>query len=417
MKFRQFFPLFLALLPGLTHATSGNTLPRATPEALGMADANVALVAGPSAQFINPANLALPPSSDTWEVGALLGRIRARFDRPVAVSAAAAGRHDAETNYVVIPSAAFAWRYAENIALGLSLESPHGLDTEWPDHTWDRNLGAFGSADIAHRAELSTARLGFAAALRANENWSTGLRVFAQRVEAREQSDLATVNGDGTSVGFQVGLARHSPRWVFGAAYTHRTNTEIKGEQSDLHPAALATGLVAGPAHADILLPARLQVGNAFRMTPDFWWEIDLDWMGWSYVDELTIVQANGTIANAGKNARHNRDTVSIRTGIKWARSPGRVFYAGLGYDPSPVAERDASPAVSLIRKTRIALGAEQQFDNRLQLGVSYQYVRGHTRTIAQSDQDDASTGDTRLYEGTYSSRTHILAIGLRGEF
>ena len=59
MKSRIGTVIFICGCPGLVHA-SGNVLPRANSESLGMADANVALASGPAAQFINPANIVQP---------------------------------------------------------------------------------------------------------------------------------------------------------------------------------------------------------------------------------------------------------------------------------------------------------------------------------------------------------------------
>jgi long-chain fatty acid transport protein len=297
------------------------------------------------------------------------------------------------------------------------VESPHGLGLEWADHTFDRNLGPYGSADTAKKAEQTIVRAGPAVAWKLNERWRAGVRIFAQYASALDENDLATAEGHGVSPGAQLGLRYHTPDFTAGLAYTSRTNTEIKGGQRDNHPAAAASGLLEGEVHADILLPDRLQTGMAFRLTPRLWWEIDVDWIGWAYVDELTIIQVNGAVANSGKTARHNRNTRSLRTGLRWQKQPDLTFYAGLGYDPSPVPEQDASPITSMLAKTRVGLGASRLLDNGLKLDLAYQLIRGHDRTIGATDQDNTATGDTHLYEGRYRSRSQILAFTLSGNF
>lgn len=396
---------------------SGNTLPRASAEALGMADANVALASSPSAQFINPAGLGADLAQRShWEAGTLLAQANVYFSRTTAASSAAAGDFRAKT-YPVIPFLAVTQPYSAHTAWGFSVESPHGLGLEWADHSFDRNLGSLGSADTAKKAEQTIVRAGPAVAWKLNERWRAGVRIFAQYVSALDENDLATVEGDGVSPGAQLGLRYHTPDFAMGLAYTSRTNTEIKGGQRDIHPAAAASGLREGEARADILLPDRLQTGVAFRLIPKLWWEFDIDWIGWSYVDELTIVQVNGAVANSGKTARHNRNTRSLRTGLRWQRQPDLTLYAGLGYDPSPVPEQDASPITSMLAKTRLGLGASRLLDNGLKFDLAYQFIRGHERTIGATDQDNTATGDTHLYEGRYQSRSQILAVTLSGNF
>lgn len=401
------------LLSGPGWATSGNTLPRPSASALGTADANVALATGPSSQFINPANLAVEHNDHpSWEAGTLLGYITSDLRRP------AGGRTPAEDNTPIVPYAAVARWWSAHVAVGFSVELPHGLGNEWPDRSFEW-VTPLGAVDIAQMAELQVVRFGPAVALKLDERWAIGGRLFAQHVRAQENNDLYDVEGDGTSLGAQLGLRYALDNVILGAAYTTRTRTEIEGSISNVHPVA-ASSLIAGDATADILLPARLQAGIALRVAPNVWWELDLDWIEWAYVDELTIVQANGTVANAGKNKRHNRNTLSVRTGGKWTYSPRLTLYAGLGYDPTPTAERDATPISGLVRKTRIALGATHHFPEA-RLDIAYQFVRGHSRRVRESDQDNFKVGssvvDTGLYEGTYDNRAHIIGVSYIAEF
>lgn len=410
------FVLAVLFLGKPAWGSSGNALPRPTSEALGMADANVALAAGPAAQFVNPANILDSGTESRWEAGALLGGVFPTFTRDAAAGAAATGEHAAKTTYPMVPYAAMTFPLSDRVAVGFAADSPYGLRSEWKDHQFDLNLGLLGTADLAQAAELKTVRLGPAAALRLDDAWSLGARGFVQYAEALEENDIYSVKGDGTSFGGQIGIRYQAENTKFGAAYSSRTNTEIKGTLGGIHSVASAS-LIAGDARAKILLPDRLQTGVAFRLRPELWWEIDLDWIGWAYVDELSIYQANGTLANAGKNARHNKDTLSVRTGMQWKRSPRLTLYAGVGYDPTPVPERDVAPTQGMLRKTRIAFGGAYATESGLKLGVTYQYVRGHPRRVGATDQDSFGGSDTHLYEGTYESESHILGIGLAGEF
>lgn len=166
-----------------------------------------------------------------------------------------------------------------------------------------------------------------------------------------------------------------------------------------------------------MLLPWRLQTGVAFRMRPDLWWEVDLDWIGWSYNDSLTIYQANGTIISASKAARHYVDTLSVRTGLKWEKSPRLTLHAGIGYDPTPVPERDASPTTSFLRKTRLAFGGRYQLERGAKIDFAYQFIYGHRRRIDATDQDLFGSTDTRLFEGTYESRAHVFGLSYTASF
>lgn len=388
---------------------NGNSLPRAAAESLGMADANVALISGPNATFINPANLLADDGRTRWSTGGLIGTAHADYTRPAAApGGAAAGDYDSERSYPVVPYAAFSGAWSDRVAWGFSIDAPHGLGTEWPAGTWHVSLPGI-AGDLYRESDLTVLRAGPALAWSPTSRLSLGARVFAQYVEAKEISDVARVEGDGTGAGFHVGARYRTPRLILAAAYTSRTETELDG--------SFAVGGSTTPAGADFRLPDRLQAGIAWQIVPDVWWEVDADWFGWSYVDQLAIRDATGATLNPDTAVRHNRDTTTLRTGVRWRKAPDFTVQAGIGYDPTPVPDSDLSPTGSILRKTRVALGVLWNLEDDLRLDLAYQYVHGHTRPVGESAQDDLLGADTGVYEGRYSSGSHIWGIGLTGRF
>lgn len=402
----------LALLVGATasHYTyaSYNSLPRPNAASLGMADANVALATGPAAQFINPANL---PSEDgprsQWETGTLIARVDMDLSRRAPTSETLS----ADTGYPIIPFIALGFDRSDRLAFGFAIDVPFGVALEWRDHAFETNLGPLGLQDIAREGEITVVRAGPAIAWRTRNHVGLGARIFYQYVEARDVSDVGEAEGDGYSIGGQIGVSYRADGYALGASYTHRTHTQIEGRTLRIGESAASAG------KAEIHVPARLQAGFALALQPDLWWELDLDWLGWSYVDELSIVRADGSILNAGRNARHFDDALSVRTGVRWEATKDRVFYAGLAYDPSPVDERDASPTINNLSMTRAGLGAGFRLHNGLRVDLAYQYVRGHSRRITETVQDDILGIDTGLFEGTYRSESHVLGLTLGGSF
>lgn len=411
VTYRILCAFFLGFLPTVGAWASGNLLPRVSADALAVADANVVLGAGASAQVTNPASLVATESARaSWAMGTAIGRVRTNYLREVDAGAALAGGYSPETSYPIIPFFAWSTPLSARAALGISLESAHGLGSDWRDHSFDQTIGPL-TVDIARESELRTLRFGPALAWRLGPHTGLGLRGFVQHVEAREESDLARVEGDGFTGGVQVGLRHAGDHWGMGIAYTSRTDTKVRGDFNTNAPATPASG----DATAHILLPDRLQAGIAFRVLPDVWWELDLDWLGWSYASELSIVRGDGNILNAGRTARSNDDTLSVRTGVEWRYRPGLTWRAGLGYDPNPVPDRDASPTASIVRKTRIAFGSDIKLSDSLTLGLAYQFIYGHERRVHDSVQDNLAFTTGRAFEGIYSSRSHVLGITVTG--
>ncbi len=371
----------------------------------------------PAQQTINPATLTTAGKGTRWEIGVLTGQVDNDFRRANTVGVAAAGHYATETMHPVLPFFAFSHALNDRIALGFALDTPNYFDLQWENHAWDVNFGG-NNLDLTKGGRLIVRRVGPAAAWRLSDHWSTGVRLFAQRVDAMEDSDFAKVAGHGVTYGMQLGARYIGRGYLVGAAFTTRTNTDVRGSQTDVHPLAAASGaLVEGDARADILLPARLQSNFALALRPDLWAELELEWFDWSYVDERTIYQANGTIVNRGKNERHYHDTINTRLGMKWQRTPRMALYGAIGYEPSQVPDRDVTPAQTFLDRTRLTLGSVWKLERDWTVDVMYQYAHGHSRTVDATDQDTLAGADTHVYEGTYSSRSHALRISVTGSF
>jgi len=100
------------------------------------------------------------------------------------------------------------------------------------------------------------------------------------------------------------------------------------------------------------------------------------------------------------------------------ALQPAPDVTRGLGYDPSPTADIDVSPNVNMLRKIRLGLGGSFALKNGLRLDFAYQFIGGKRRDVSESKQDDlAPLGDTSVFEGEYSSRTHVIGIDLMERF
>lgn len=371
----------------------------------------------PALQVTNPATLTTAGNGTRWEAGFTFGQIDNNFRRASTVGVAAAGNYDADPERPILPFFAISHAYSEKVSLGVALDVSNYLDVTWPDHTFDVNFGG-QAVDLVTRGKLIATRLGPAVGIRIDQHWSTGARVFLQRVEALEDTGFAKAEGDGTTVGAQLGVRYIGRGYLVGAAFTTRTNTEVRGSQTNVHPLAAASGtLIEGDAKADILLPARVHTNFAYAFRPDLWGEIEAEWFGWSYVDERTIYQADGTISNRGKNLRHYRDVTNTRIGVKWQRTPTLAVYGAIGYEPTWVPERDVTPTQPFLDRTRLILGATKKLSGDWRLDTMYQYAHGHTRTVNATDQDSLGAADTHVYEGIYRSRSHSIRIGLVGSF
>ena len=189
----------------------------------------------PLAQVANPASLLAVGSGTRWEASLLVGQTDVDFRRHGAASVSSAGNYRAYRDHPIIPALAISHAYSDRLMLGFALDMPNYLDIEWKDHTFDHNFsGTY--LDVALESKLQATRIGPAAAFRLDKHWGIGGRVFVQHVYAMEKTDIAKLEGDGTTFGAQLGVRYTGDGYIVGAAYTTRTNTEVKGSQSEIHP-------------------------------------------------------------------------------------------------------------------------------------------------------------------------------------
>lgn len=175
----------------------------------------------PALQVTNPATLTTAGNGTRWEAGFTFGQIDNNFRRASTVGVAAAGNYDADPERPILPFFAISHAYSEKVSLGVALDVSNYLDVTWPDHTFDVNFGG-QAVDLVTRGKLIATRLGPAVGIRIDQRWSTGARVFLQRVEALEDTGFAKAEGDGTTVGAQLGVRYIGRGYLVGAAFTTR---------------------------------------------------------------------------------------------------------------------------------------------------------------------------------------------------
>ena len=251
-----------------------------------MADANVALASGPVAQIINPANLVdIRPGGRQWEAGTLLAQVDTHFSRAAPASAARAMDINARTAYPLVPYAALAVPYSERVTLGFAVDSPHGLSTEWKDHTWDVNLGSLGSADMVKLAQLTVRR------------FRTGGRLAAGRRLERGCAPVRAICRCGRRKRHRHATCQRHIGWPATRRALPRTEFHLRPGlyHADQHQGCRQAGQHSRRGHQPgrrrcpraYPVTGRLQTGVAFRCVRTCGGRVDLDWIGWSYCDEL----------------------------------------------------------------------------------------------------------------------------------
>ena len=242
------------------------------------------------------------------------------------------------------------------------------------------------------------------------------------------QSD-ADVSGNDSSWGWNVGvLWQANEQTRFGAAYRSKVKYDVSGSANFSNPtasslgplpptlapvgAAIVNGVNAALASGDISLSiempdmANVSIFHQFNNK----WDLmaDLQWVGWSSIQELKIVRSTGVVLST--TPENFRDTWRISGGANYRYSDQLIFRGGLAYDQTPVRDAQLTPRLPDNNRTWFAFGAQYKFSPSLSLDLAYAYEYMRDRNINQNAGSTAANG---LISGSYKLGVNIVGLQL----
>ena len=395
-----------------------------------------------SSMFWNPATMPLFPGT---QVSLGLSYVRAEMDLSGASATRAPGFQPADqpisggpdlpnaVNQPVLPALYLAYPLNDRWSLGLSVNVPFGLITQYPDSFVGRYYGL--------KTSLKTYDVAPAVAWKPVDEWTLGLALVARKAQATISNAVdfgaignvkgvpgmapggadgrATLAGDTWTYGYKLGATwLATPALRFGLAYQGETTVDIKGNVSfDTVPLAFRGSIVNGGAEAKLKLPATASAGVTYDLSPTVSLQGEIAWTGWSCFKELRVTFASGQPDDV--TAENWKDTMFYSVGAIWKAAPQWALKGGLGYDRSPVDNRDRTPRIPDSDRTWISLGAGWT-------PVPLTTVDfGFTQIFAPNVKVDLKSGNAPTdpnyfrgnLSGTYKVGITIIAASVRHQF
>jgi len=344
-------------------------------------------------------------------------------------------------------------------SVGLGINAPYGLATEYDDN-W---IGRFQAV----KSEIKTINVNPTLAWRVNDAFSLGVGVDWQRVDATLTSRVnysaalaqaagqaaagglippalvpqivgltpgleskVDVEGDDSTWGWNVGfLWDVTPQTRIGGQYRSSIKYKVGGNVNFDHPAlpplppqlAPVVGLLAtnvnaalpnGGVTADIKLPDIANLSVFHRLSDR--WDVmaDVQFTRWSVFKELEFVRTTGAIL---ANTPENFDDVwRFSVGATYHKKNAWSFRGGLAYDQSPVNTADRTARLPDSDRVWIAVGAQYRFNRNLALDAGYVYIPMSSGDINQNAGSTAANG---LLRGHYDANVNIFSAQLTYTF
>ncbi|MCM8884403.1 MAG: OmpP1/FadL family transporter [Candidatus Thiodiazotropha sp.] len=340
------------------------------------------------------------------------------------------GSVDSDANdTVAIPSLTAHMKLTHAWSIGLSVNAPFGLETEWPAGTFDSQYPP--GSTIPTQSKLEIVAFSPSVAYKVNENTSLsgGIDYYWMRevifngdinAGAPGSNPEANLEGDGRGVGFNLGLMVDQGDWSFGGSYHSEANIPIDGTV-DL-PAGALPSFVTNNVHAELKLPWRLQLGVRNQTTDKLAIEFDFTRTGWSSFDKLVVDQDQfGT--NIVTSLNQWDDVNAYRIGISYDFTQSTQLRVGYTFDEAPQDDSFYSPRIPDADRQLFSLGLGHTLNNGWTIDAGYMYVKFDDRTLdidpafAHSAPNAGEANGTSAVNGDYESSVHLFGVGLTKKF
>ncbi len=396
-----------------------------------------------STVFFNPAGMTKLPGRSA--VGALnVIRPETKFTNNGSTTAplqpVLGGNGGDAGGWAFVPNAYLSWQLSPPLFVGIGLNAPFGLKTEY-DANW---VGRFHAIE----SEMKTINVNPSIAYKVSDMLSLGAGVNLQRAEATLSNavnysaaafgaggaaalagvggpgveGVATVKGHDTGWGYNLGaMIDLGPATRIGVAYRSSIKYTLEGSVSFANrPALLAAGLPDGPVAADVKLPAIASVSLFHRLNPKWDLLADVSWTDWSQLRSLDVRRASG--AQLSTTPLNWRDSWRAGLGANYHHNDMWTLRFGVAYDQTPVESADRTPRVPDENRRWIAVGAQYRMSKQLAVDVGYAHLfvtdpRVNLCNAAQAAANPAACAGKNNLVGRYKNNVNILSVQARYSF
>lgn len=310
-----------------------------------------------------------------------------------------------------VPNFYFMTDISPTIKVGVGMNAPFGLKTEYDDE-W---VGRFQ----ADKSEVKTININPSIAFKINDQLSLGFGISAMRAEATLTRQVNRVVAPETSVeikgndwgfGFNLGaIYQVTEDTRIGVAYRSKVEQNLEGRSKSPLIAALNTNV-----KADVTLPENFSV-SAFSSLNDTWDLMgDVTWTRWSRFKELRIDFANATPDSVTPENWEN--TLRYSVGVNYRYSDAIKFRAGLAYDEEAIKDEFRTARIPGNDRKWLSLGLAWQLSPASKLDVGYAHLFLSDAKI-DDDQTSAADGFNGRLRGDFDGSVDILSLQLTHNF
>ncbi|GLK55527.1 long-chain fatty acid transport protein [Methylopila capsulata] len=299
-----------------------------------------------------------------------------------------------------------AYRISDKVAVGLAVTSPFGLVTD--PH------GAWGGQVLARSSKVMSVNVSPTLGVTLTDWLSIAGGVQIQYFDIRLRratgllptSPSATLTGDDVGFGFTAGFTVTPAEGTsigvgFRSAIKHKLEGKLKTPEGD------------SKIDADVTLPETVSVGVRQAITPDLTILGGVEWTNWSRLGTINVKARNGGATLTSLPFEYE-DGWFFSAGAEYAFSPQFTGRAGVGYELSPITNKNRDVRLPDDDRWWLSAGGAYNYSDRLSfdLGYSYVFVPGRSKIDVELPAPLPFN-----FEATSKSNVHIVSASVRYKF
>ena len=360
------------------------------------------------------------------------------------------------------------WSLSPDLKLGLSVNVPYGLTTDY-DAGWAGRYHAV-------KSHLETLDIAPAVAWRLDPQWTVGAAFVARHAKAdlsqgldlgyTSQVEFSSIPGvthvipsagaaDGTAdmtgsswaYGYKLGLLYEpSSKLHIGFGYQSEVRETLRGTANFSYPAStlgagvqawqaanpnqaatigrMATALLAqvanSSASAELKLPAMFSLGASYDLSSTVTLSVEWDRTQWHTFRELRIQFANPGVQQDSVTTENWKDSNFFAVGATCHPDAKWTYRAGLALDSTPVPDSTRTPRIPDADRTWVSGGASYQFTKAFGMDAGYSHLFCKDSTVNLQAGSNPVTSNTYFQgnlTGTYKNSIDVFSVQARYVF
>lgn len=304
-------------------------------------------------------------------------------------------------------------KLSEQLAIGISVNSPFCLKTSWKDD-W---TGRF----ITQETRISATYIQPTISYLFGESFGVGIGpviAFGKTIHTKaipynsNSGELgAEMDGNSTGFGLNIGLFL-KPNENFNMGLNYRSSVNMKVKEGDVSFSNVPSSLVEDyPSplffSTEYKLPSVISLGTSFNITRELLIGIDVNYTTWKSFDSLEFTFENQPDLNYG-SGKFYENTFAIRLGGQYDLSEKFQVRGGVAFDQSPVPDKYYSPENPDADKFVFSLGGSVKFGEHFGLDVAYMLENLKEREVFNEEIQ---------FGGNYKSLYNTIGVTLNYVF